>query len=119
MCSYAALQLFQLSCIKMSMTAAPLLWINGFPGSGKPTVGTALRALDEATIVIDNHKMIDPVEAKFSRSHPQYQAERQQQRKLMFDDYVFNTARSAQVIVFTDQGIDQDASLCQVRLLSW
>ncbi len=54
----------------MASKVAPLVWINGFPGAGKLTVATALAELDKTVIVIDNHRLIDPVEAKFPRSHP-------------------------------------------------
>jgi hypothetical protein len=60
------------------MIAAPLGWINTFPGSEKLTVARILleRSGKEEMAVIDNHQSIEPVEAKFSRDLPGYQNER-------------------------------------------
>jgi predicted ABC-type ATPase len=80
---------------------APLLWINSFPGSGKHTVAKALAALDETIILIDNHQLIVPVEAKYPRSHPDYEAKQKLQRKLAFDEHVPIRAMKSHVIVFT------------------
>lgn len=63
--------------------AAPLVWINGFPGLGKLTIAKILAARDTNIILVDNHQMIDPVEAKISRDHPDYQTERQRHRQLV------------------------------------
>jgi adenylylsulfate kinase-like enzyme len=85
----------------MSGTAAPLVWINGFPGSGKLTVATALATLDGSIVVLDNHMLIDPVEARFSREHPRYQQERKVYRTAMLDKHVCNTAQLEHIVVFT------------------
>ena len=96
----------------MPTTPAPLLWINGFPGSGKLTVATALTTLDEAIVLIDNHALIDPVEARLPRNHPDYQAERHVERKRAFDENVLNTAMISRVIVFTGQALVLSFLLC-------
>lgn len=85
------------------MAAAPLVWINGFPGSGKLTVATTLIEWmgKEKMILIDNHQLIDPVEAEFPRDHPDYQRERQLQRNTAFTKYVANASTRSQIIVFT------------------
>ncbi|KAH7031458.1 uncharacterized protein B0I36DRAFT_123022 [Microdochium trichocladiopsis] len=87
---------------------APLVWINGFPGVGKLTIATALQAIDEHIILIDNHKMIDPVEAKFSRDHPDYQRERRAQREAVFARHVTADDAKDHTIVFTDCQSDND-----------
>jgi hypothetical protein len=51
---------------------APVVWINGFPGTGKKTIADAMKQLDPNILVLDNHKLIDPVAAAFSREHPEY-----------------------------------------------
>lgn len=59
--------------------AAPLIWINGLPGTGKLTVAKEIGALDSLAIVISNHSLIDPVARWLgpnSRNHPRYQEER-------------------------------------------
>ena len=86
-----------------TVKAAPLVWINGFPGSGKLTMATALATLHGAAILLDNHKLIDPVEARFPRTHPDYQRERQLYRKAIFDEFVFNTATLSQLVIFTGE----------------
>lgn len=35
---------------------APVVWINGFPGSGKLSVATAVTMLDKEAILLDNHR---------------------------------------------------------------
>ena len=85
------------------MTFAPLVWINGFPGSGKLTVARVLtdKLRDEKGVLIENHQLIDPVEAKIPREHPDYQKERQLQRRIAFTDYVENVALRSRIIIFT------------------
>ncbi len=85
----------------MASKVAPLVWINGFPGAGKLTVATALAELDKTVIVIDNHRLIDPVEAKFPRSHPDYQRERHLYRQKVFEEHVCNPATLSRTVVFT------------------
>jgi len=60
------------------MTPPPLIWINDFPGSGKLTVANALVNLvgEDKIHLIDNHQLIDAVEAKTTRSSPNYQMQR-------------------------------------------
>lgn len=81
--------------------AAPLIWINGFPGAGKLTVARELGALDERFKIIDNHQLIDPVEARFSRSQPEYQPARKQERQRVFAEWVRSEQHLARTIVFT------------------
>ncbi|KAJ5600344.1 hypothetical protein N7450_001411 [Penicillium hetheringtonii] len=85
------------------MPAAPLIWINGFPGSGKLTVAKVFKQLtSDDTIILDNHQLIDPVEARFPRSHPEYQKERHLYRQAVFKEHVYNKANLSKIVVFTD-----------------
>ncbi|KAI8628542.1 hypothetical protein F5Y19DRAFT_476524 [Xylariaceae sp. FL1651] len=81
---------------------APLIWINGFPGSGKLTVATALQTLNKSITLIDNHKLIDPVSSRLPRSHPKYQQERQAERQAAFKRHVQCSSSLSELIVFTD-----------------
>lgn len=81
--------------------AAPVVWINAFPGTGKLTVARELVRLDQSSILIDNHQLIDPVAARLSRDHPQYQTERRRERERAFDKYVLEPTLSSKTIVFT------------------
>jgi adenylylsulfate kinase-like enzyme len=80
---------------------APVVWINGFPGSGKLTVATAAAALDKTAIVLDKHKLIDPVEARFERSHPSYQNERRRFRQAALDKHVRDIGMLSRLVIFT------------------
>ncbi|KAL7953376.1 hypothetical protein V8C34DRAFT_321227 [Trichoderma compactum] len=88
--------------------AAPVVWINAFPGTGKLTVARELVRLDQSSILIDNHQLIDPVAARFSRDHPQYQAERRRERERAFDKYVLEPTLISKTIVFTDCQSDDE-----------
>ncbi|KAL5088874.1 hypothetical protein Trisim1_006289 [Trichoderma cf. simile WF8] len=88
--------------------AAPVVWINAFPGTGKLTVARELIRLDQSSILIDNHQLIDPVAARFSRDHPQYQTERRRERERAFDNYVLEPTLMSKTIVFTDCQSDDE-----------
>lgn len=87
--------------ITLFAMAAPLIWINGFPGAGKLTVARELGALHESFKIIDNHQLIDPVEARFSRSQPEYQPARKVERQRVFAEWVLSEQHLARTIVFT------------------
>jgi len=80
---------------------APVVWINGFPGCGKLTIASIIKTLHSDMILLDNHSLIDPVEAKFQRSHPDYQKERHLYRQHVFKEHVSNPAKLSQLVVFT------------------
>ncbi|KAL7808607.1 hypothetical protein V8C26DRAFT_413136 [Trichoderma gracile] len=88
--------------------AAPLIWINAFPGTGKFTIAKAIKTLDESAIVIDNHQLIDPVASRISRDDPRYQAERKRERERAFQKHVYDPATASQTVVFTDFQSDND-----------
>ncbi|KAJ3529947.1 hypothetical protein NM208_g9533 [Fusarium decemcellulare] len=81
---------------------APLIWINAFPGTGKLAVARAVAALYPQVIVIDNHRLIDPVAMRLSRDDPRYQPERKRERERAFAQYVLDPTRISQTILFTD-----------------
>ena len=90
--------------IMAAAKAAPLIWINGFPGSGKLTIAKAVAKLHGKVILLDNHKLIDPVEAKLSRSHPDYQKQRKLQRQMVFDQYVCDPTTFSDMVICTGEG---------------
>lgn len=96
------------------MAAAPLVWINGFPGTGKCTVAKQLVAIlgNERAILIENHQLIDPVEAEMARSHPEYknirrhpdyQRRRQEKRSATFEQFVEKSSMLSTIIIFTGE----------------
>ena len=87
----------------MAASPAPLIWINGFPGCGKLTVARAMAELDDTIIVLDNHKLIDPVEAKFPRTHPDYQPERKLYREWMLEKVACDPSKLCRVLVCTGE----------------
>ncbi|KAL6859292.1 hypothetical protein J3F83DRAFT_749645 [Trichoderma novae-zelandiae] len=82
--------------------AAPLIWINAFPGTGKLTIAKAIKSLDESVTVIDNHQLIDPVALRVSRDDPRYQVERKRERERAFERHVYNPAMASKTVIFTD-----------------
>ncbi|KAK1246971.1 hypothetical protein MKX08_000773 [Trichoderma sp. CBMAI-0020] len=87
---------------------SPVLWINGFPGTGKLTIAKELTRIYKPSILIDNHQRIDPVAAIFSRDHPQYQIERKRQREWAFENFVREPTRLAEAVIFTDFQSDNE-----------
>lgn len=79
----------------------PVIWINGFPGTGKLTIARALVRIYILSILIDNHKLIDPVDLNFPRDHPQYQTERKRRREWAFENFVFEPTRLSEAVIFT------------------
>lgn len=79
----------------------PVLWINGFPGTGKLTIARELARIHIPSILIDNHQLIDPVAAKFSRDHPRYQIERKRRRAWAFENFVLEPIKLSEAIIFT------------------
>ena len=55
---------------ELPLTAAPLLYVNGFPGVGKLTIAreiVKLLGLEEC-ILLDSHTLIGPVNAQYSQT---------------------------------------------------
>ena len=93
------------------MDVAPIVWINGFPGSGKLTIARELIMLigADGSNLIDNHQLIDPVEARISRAHPNYQQQRKLQRAVIFDQYFEDQETMSRVLLFTGKLFGNDA----------
>ncbi|KAF5019625.1 hypothetical protein F66182_8371 [Fusarium sp. NRRL 66182] len=83
---------------------APVVWINGFPGTGKLTIANAIAKLygHDKALVLDNHKLIDPVEARFPRTHADYNKQRQIYRQAVLEKNVRNPSSHRQLVIFTD-----------------
>lgn len=81
-----------------------MIWVNGYPGSGKFTVCEVIRQLvPDGAIILDSHKLIDPVEVKFPRLHPDYQKERHIYRQAIFKQHVYNKDALSKLVVFTGE----------------
>ncbi|PCD69780.1 AAA family ATPase [Rhizobium phaseoli] len=79
--------------------ASRIVHINGWPGTGKLTVGRLL-AKSLGARLIDNHMLLNPAEALFARSNPLHASLREQVRRAVFDHAV--RADPAESFVFTD-----------------
>ncbi|KAF2141161.1 uncharacterized protein K452DRAFT_359516 [Aplosporella prunicola CBS 121167] len=86
--------------------AAPVVRINAFPGMGKLTIAREVVQLYQdrhrQAILIDNHQLIDPVEARIPRHHADYQEQRRLQRAITFSKYLYPPEIRATTIIFTD-----------------
>lgn len=83
---------------------APLIYINAFPGVGKLTISRCLQTLITwPSRILDNHTLIDPVEAHTPRTSPAYQSQRQHYRRRRLREvatdpstlYIFTDAQTA------------------------
>ena len=94
------------------MAAAPLIWINGFPGTGKYTVAKQLVAIlgNERAVLIDSHQLIDPVEADMARNnpehlnirlHPDYNIRRREKRDVILEQFARDASMFSRMIIFT------------------
>ncbi|RFU75587.1 hypothetical protein TARUN_6647 [Trichoderma arundinaceum] len=88
--------------------ARPVVWINAFPGTGKLTIAREFALVHKPSILIDNHQLIDPVAARLSRDHPQYQTERRRERERAFNRYVLDPASLSKTVIFTDFQTDNE-----------
>ncbi|CEJ94693.1 hypothetical protein VHEMI10210 [[Torrubiella] hemipterigena] len=70
----------------MAPGAAPHIWINGFPATGKLTIAKEVHRLVPGSVLIDNHSLIDQV--TLARDHPDYNAERAKVRSAAFTKWV-------------------------------
>lgn len=78
---------------------APILHINGWAGSGKRTIAARLAELT-STRLIDNHALLNPVQALYERSDPRAPGFRQSLRDLVFAE-LHNLPQNTKLI-FTD-----------------
>ncbi|MBY5348664.1 AAA family ATPase [Rhizobium leguminosarum] len=93
--------------------ASRIIHINGWPGTGKLTVGRLLAKRLGARLV-DNHMLLNPAEALFSRSDPLHASLRGQIRQAVFGHAV--RADPAESFVFTD-ALSDDAQ--DTATFSW
>ncbi|ARO28919.1 hypothetical protein NXC14_CH00923 [Rhizobium sp. NXC14] len=85
--------------------ASRIVHINGWPGTGKLTIGRLLAKRIGARL-IDNHTLLNPAEALFARSNPLHLSLREQIRRAFFDHAV--RADPAESFVFTDALADDE-----------
>ncbi|RYP53710.1 hypothetical protein DL768_001310 [Monosporascus sp. mg162] len=90
--------------------AAPVLWINGFPGSSKLTVAKILAGIHHSAVALDNYRLIDPVEARFSRDRPDYQKHRRLYRQAVLDHYVRDESTLTRLVGFTDNKLSREVA---------
>ncbi|KAF3802575.1 hypothetical protein GCG54_00014281 [Colletotrichum gloeosporioides] len=81
---------------------APVIWINGFPGTGKLEIAIELRHLigNHRAIYIQNHRRIDNV--ALPRRHSQAWKEGASNRKETLRSYVLAPHMRHKTIIFTD-----------------
>lgn len=82
---------------------APVVWMNGFPATGKFTIAKCVAVLHGNAILIDNHQLNDPVEAEYARDHPQYQYHRRARRQQVLETYVHDSKYQSSLVIFTGQ----------------
>jgi hypothetical protein len=85
----------------MTKTAGCLVWINGFPGSGKRAVAKEIARLCEGALIIENHHLTDPVDKVFQRDYPYYQLVRYNYRQAILKKYVHGKDYLSRDVVFT------------------
>ncbi|EJZ20429.1 AAA family ATPase [Rhizobium sp. Pop5] len=85
--------------------ASRIVHINGWPGTGKLTVGRLL-AKKLGARLIDNHMLLNPAEALFARSNPLHASLRGQIRRAVFDHAA--RADPAESFVVTDALSDDE-----------
>lgn len=81
--------------------AAPLIWINAFPGTGKYTIASILAnelAEGQCTLV-HNHDLIDAV--KVPRDHLMYRTLRKEERTKAFIRHVLAPEARGRCVIFT------------------
>jgi broad-specificity NMP kinase len=81
----------------------PIIHINGFPGTGKLTIATALTALlPTTTKLVHNHLLINPADAILTRSQSGYQNLRRAIRNAVFQSLIHEPATYETAYIFTD-----------------
>lgn len=83
---------------------APLVWINGYPGTGKLTVAIQLAISHPDSVFVQNYVLIDPVHDRLgpnARRHPEYQMLRREERERAFNIWVRDPELADKMIIFT------------------
>ena len=95
-----------------TVSIGPLVWINGYPGTGKLTIAREIMAIlgENQALLVDNHQLIDPVEIELAqsdpemqdiRSHPQYQTKRKSKREAAFQECISDVRQFHKTVFFT------------------
>jgi adenylylsulfate kinase-like enzyme len=90
----------------------PLIWINGYPGTGKLTIAKFLVSQllgNSKAMLIHNHILIDPIYRRFGDSVTPADVDRIRHalREGFFENYVRNEDMMDRVIVFTGMSCDR------------
>ncbi|KAF5502970.1 Ribose-5-phosphate isomerase [Colletotrichum fructicola] len=93
----------------------PMVYINGFPGTGKLTVGKVLDTASDKIKLVHNHLLINPAEAVLSRDQPGYQDLRRRIRSAIFESLIHEPSTYSTLYVFTDAQTANEAgsAVCQ------
>jgi adenylylsulfate kinase-like enzyme len=80
---------------------APLVWINGFPGTGKSTIASILahKLMESQCTLVHNHDLIDSITC--ARDHPMYRTLRKEERSKAFARHVLATETLGTCVIFT------------------
>jgi hypothetical protein len=84
--------------------AAPLVWINAFPGTGKYTIASILanKLMKAQCALIHNHDLVDTV--ILPRDHPMYRTLRKEERFKAFARHVLAPETRDKCVIFTGMG---------------
>lgn len=82
-----------------------IIFLNGFPGVGKLTIGKLLTKLIPSSRLIDNHLMIDPAESiEPHRSQPEYRKIRQLIRESVIKSMILVPQEDVKFIITSCKG---------------
>ena len=81
--------------------AAPLIWINAFPGTGKYTIASILanELMEGQCTLVHNHDLIDAVEVP--RDHLMYRTLRKNERTKAFEQQILAPEAREKCVIFT------------------
>jgi hypothetical protein len=86
----------------MAPRRAPVVWVNGFPGTGKSTVSGILVDLIGRTnaMCFERHKITDAVDKNITPDDPEYHNEQEKFRQSLFQRFVENELCYNVVFIF-------------------
>lgn len=84
------------------MPAAPVIYINAYPGVGKLTIARGLQPLLPNSQILHNHDLIDPVEARYPRGSASYWPKRAEYRKARLKPIMHDPELRDTLFIFTD-----------------
>jgi hypothetical protein len=93
-----------ISIMADQIRAAPLVWINAFPGTGKYTIASILAdtLMKDQCMLIHNHDLIDAV--TLPRDHYSYRKLRKEERSKAFARHVLAPEIQGKCVIFTGMG---------------